>query len=537
MENHNENIRTLILKIKDKIGKPVSNRVVMATIESLGIRDKDTELDFGVPSISTLADLVFDELTFSDEHKGAKNIKEREITLNNPKSIQISDYLWIKAKIFAQYYPLGIFHLLPVFLQIVAIIVFGYSLWTFVGFNHVQSTAVVLGVIIGLIATGGFVQVIGRQASFYWNHEDFIMTKQTINYLLKMGVSALFFILGAIFLCNFFFHVYPFKVLFVVFAYAFLIGMLLLLLAPLHTIKQRWVISLAIFFGTAIAILLKTQTNLMIYFTHWIGIIIAIIISRVYLTLFFKKLLQKEKMNFNVEVRSTVVLYHNYKYFFYGLFLYLFIFTDRILAWSSTLNGSLPFVVYFEKNYELGMDLGILVFLLLSGVLEYGVASFSQFLDIGQKNTSYKSPELFNNQLSKMYWQHVALLLITTVFIFVLIYFLINASWGYKAQFNEPLDEISINVSIIGGVGYMFLAWGMLNTLYLFTLGQPSKPLQAIILAFILNLIVGLILSRFIAYEYSVIGMLCGSILFMLLTLKANIDFFNKLDYYYYAAY
>ena len=56
MENHNENIRSLILKIKDKIGKPVSNRVVMATIESLVIRDKKTEFDFGVPSIRNLAD-------------------------------------------------------------------------------------------------------------------------------------------------------------------------------------------------------------------------------------------------------------------------------------------------------------------------------------------------------------------------------------------------------------------------------------------------------------------------------------------------
>ena len=537
MENQTKNIKSLILEIKNKIGKPVSNRVVLATIESLGIRDKDTEVDFGVASITTLADLVFDELTFSDEHKGAKNIKEKEVALKEPQSIQISDYLWIKAKIFAHYYPLGIFHLLPVFLQILAIILFGYSLWTFVGFNHIQSTAVVLGVILGLVITGGFVQAIGRQASFYWNHDDFFMTKQTINYLLKMGIFSLLFTIGVLFLCNIFFYAYPFRVLIVISIYTLLIGVLLLLLAPLHTIKQRWVISFAIFTGTFISILLKTQTDLMIYLTHWAGIIIAIVISKVFLIYFFKNLLQKEKTNFNIQVKTSVVLYHNYKYFFYGLFLYLFIFTDRILAWSSTINGPLPFVVYFEKNYELGMDLSILVFLLLSGVLEYGVASFSKFLDIGQKNTAYKSPEIFNKQLSNMYWQQVYLLLATAVIIFGIIYFLITASWGYSGQFNEKLNQISINVSLIGGIGYLFLAWGMLNTLYLFTLGQPAKPLQAIILACILNLIIGLFFSRFIAYEYSVVGMFSGAILFMILTLKANMDFLKKLDYYYYAAY
>ena len=537
MENHKENTRLLLLTIKEKIGKPVSNKVVMATIESLGIRNKDTEIDFGVTSIRFLADIIFEELTTSEEHKGAKNSKEQAILKSNPDVIQLSDYLLVKAKIFMHYFPLGIFHLLPVFLQILTIVFFGYSLWTFIGFNQVQSTAVVLGVVIGLVATAGFVQVIGRQASFYWHHDDFIMTKNSVNYLLKVGISVLFIVLLSVFLCNFFFHLYPFRVLFIVFAYAFLIGTLLLLLAPLHTIQQRWVISVSIFVGTVIAVLLKTQTYLSIYFTHWIGIISAIIISKIYLDLFFKKLLHKGNTNFNIVVMPNVFLYHNYKYFFYGLGLYLFIFIDRILAWSSTKNGQLPYVIYFDKNYELGMDIAILVFLLLSGVLEFGVASFSKFLDIEQKNTSYKTPKTFNLKLKKMYWQHVFLLIITSFLIFILIYNVINSNWGYKAHFKETLDLISINVSIIGGIGYVFLAWGMLNTLYLFTLSQPTMPFKAIVIALFTNLFIGFFCSRFISYEFSVFGLLVGAIVFMAITLKATLDFLNKLDYFYYAAY
>jgi hypothetical protein len=537
MENQNENIKSLIVDIRERIGRPVSNRVVVATIESLGIRNKDTEADFGIPSVYELADLVFYELTTSEEHIGAKNTKEKEAETARSKTIQVSDYLWIKARLFFEYYPKGLFSLFPVVLQIIAIVIFGYSLWTFIGFNHVQSTSVVLGVMIGLISTGGFVQVIGRQASFYWNHDDFVMVRETINYLLKAGSVSIGLVLSVIFICNFFFHLYPFQVLTVVFTYAFLIGLLLLLLAPLHTIKQRWVISLAIFSGTAVAIILKTQTELITYATHWIGIGVAIIISKLFLTLFFRRLIKKKKASSNLTVKSTVILYHNYKYFLYGLFVYVFIFIDRILAWSSTINGPLPFVVYFEKNYELGMDLAILVFLLLTGVLEYSIASFAKFLDIGQKLTAHNSPESFNKLLLKMYRQHVALLFVTAIGVFVLIDYIMNASWGYKGQFNETLVPLSIKVCVIGGTGYFLLAWGMLNTLYLFTLGQPSKPLKAIITACLVNLVVGFILSRFISYEYSVIGMLCGAAVFMLLTLKANVKFFNNLDYYYYAAY
>ncbi|HMI07913.1 MAG TPA: hypothetical protein VK528_10235 [Flavobacterium sp.] len=537
MENHYKNIKSLIENTKDKIGKPVSSQVVAATIESFGIREKDTEHDFGFLSIEDLADLVYYELTTDQVHLGAKNAKEREVDETQPKIIQISDYLWVKTKIFAEYYSLGIFHLLPVLIQIAAIIFFGYSLWTFVGFNQIQSTAVVLGVIVGLIATGGFVQVIGRQASFYWNYQDYQMTKQTINYLHKVGMLSIFLLLAIIFLVNFFFHIYPYEVLFVVFAYAFLIGLLLLLLAPLHTIKQRWVITVAIGAGTAVAIYLKETTTLLVYGTHWIGIAVAIVISKLFLMIYFRRLIKKEKSETNHKIKVPVILYHNYQYFFYGIFIYIFIFIDRILAWSSGLNGPLPFLVYFEKNYELGMDLAILVFLLLAGVLEYSIASFTRFIDIGQKNTSHDTPEVFNNQLRRMYWQQVLLLFITSALAFLFIYFIISASWGFEGQFNEVLLQLSIKVCLIGGIGYMLLAWGMLNALYLFTLGQAVKPLKAIMYACLLNIVVGFVLSRFFAYEYSVAGMLCGAALFVALTLKANISYFKNLDYYYYAAY
>jgi len=538
MEIQNENIKTLILDIRERIGRPVSNRVVMATIESLGIRNKDTEADFGISSIYELADLVSFELTTAEEHIGAKNLKEREVLATGPKMIQLSDYLWVRTKIFLEYYPKGILHLIPVLLQIVAIVIFGYSLWTYVGFNQVQSTAVVLGVIIGLVSTGGFVQVIGKQASFFWNHEDYVMVEQTVNYLLKAGSASIGLVLALIFVCNFFFHIYPYEMLMVVFVYAFLIGLLLLLLAPLHTIQQRWVISLAIISGTAVAITLKEHTVLMTYFTHWIGILVAVIIAKIFLVMFFRKKIGRKKAISNLRVPSAIIVYHNYRYFLYGIFIYVFIFIDRILAWSCPQgNGPLPFVVLFEKYYELGMDMAILVFLLLAGVLEFSIASFTRFLDIGQKVTAYNNRHFFNNQLKKMYWQHVGFLLLTAAAIFILIYFLMYASWGYSGQFNEELRGVSVKVCVLGGIGYLFLAWGMLNTLYLFTLGKPAKPLKAIITACLVNLVVGFVASRFISYEYSVVGMVAGAAIFMAMTLRANIKFFNNLDYHYYAAY
>lgn len=537
MQKHTDNKRDLINSIKDKIGVPVNKMVVATAIESMGIRDKDTHADFGYPSILVLAEIIFEELLTSPEHIGAKNTKERILAKKNKEDVQFSDYFRINLAIFVKSFFLGITNLFPVLLQFITIILFGYSLWTSVDFNTLQSTAVVLGVIVGMIVSGGFVQVIGRQASFYWSYDDFGMTKKVINYILKKGAWAILITLSILFIINMFLSFYPNKVLLIIFVYALLIGLLILYLAPLYPIKQRWFISIAVFSGTVTSILLAENTNLMIYFTHWIGLLTVILMSKLFQNLFFKRILHKSTKISKDNINAPVLLYHNYKYFFYGLFVYLFIFMDRILAWSSELDGLMPFVIYFKKDYELGMDIAIVSFLFMGGVLEYSIKVFTHFLDIGQRLTHYKDSKLFNNYFIRMYWRNVVILLMSSVLLYIVTYVLITAPWGYESRFHVKLLKLSYTVAYFGCIGYLFLAWGMLNSLYLFTLGKPTVPLKAIIIATIVNTVIGFVLSRFVGYEYSVIGMVAGAVVFMLLTLKESLNFLKNLDYNYYASY
>lgn len=532
MNLHQINKETLLNSVKSKIGYPVNCNVVMATIESMGVREKDIFIDFGNNNLLDLATEIFDKLRVS--------VISTDVNLNrnkkSEKTIPVSGYLRVKAKLFVKYYPLGLLHFLPVLVQLITIVLFGYSLWTYVGFNQLQSTAVVLGVIIGMVITGGFVQVIGRQVSFYWNYKNYSMMNLTIIYLLKVGIITILLLFTALFLINFFIHLYPYSFLIIVFIYALLIGVLLLLLAPMHTIKQRWVVSVVICIGTILALFLKEYTTINVYITHWIGISTSIILSKLYLFYYFKKKVNKNYV-LNKSMRVLKIIRHNSAYFFYGLLLYLFIFTDRILAWSSSLDRVSPYIIYYEKNYEIGMDIAILIFLLLAGVLEYSVASFSKFLNIGQKNTAYNSPKEFGKHLLKLYWQHVGLLLISSVLVFGLVYYIVTGTWGYEAQFKESLDNLSIRVCIIGSLGYLFLAWAMLNTLYMFTLNQPKKPIKALVIALLVNLFIGIIMSRVVAYELSVVGMFFGAITFLAITLKDCVVFYKNLDYYYYATY
>jgi MFS family permease len=536
-KQHIENIKELTANIKDKIGVPVNTMVVATAIESMGIRDKDTLTDFGQASIIVLAELIFNELRTAAEHRGAKNAKEKMVAELHQKELENTNHFQTNLILLLKSFVLGITNLFPVLLQFMMIIFFGYSLWTSVDFNTLQSTAVVLGVIVGMIISGGFVQVIGRQASFYWSYSDFEMTKKTINYILKKGTWAILIGLSLLFILNMFLSFYPNKVLIITFVYAFLIGLLILYLAPLYPIKQRWFISVAVFIGTTISIVLAKKTNLMIYFTHWIGLITVIGLSKLFQHLFFKRILHKTVKIAQNKINTPVLLYHNYKYFFYGLFIYLFVFIDRILAWSSELDGLLPFVIYFKKDYELGMDIAIVSFLFMGGVLEYSVKVFTHFLDLQQRLTKYNEVKHFNGYFTMMYWRNVLILLVSSTVLFIITYFLITSPWGYESRFHIKLLDLSYTVASFGCIGYLFLAWGMMNSLYLFTLGRPTEPLKAIIIATVVNIITGFVFSRFVGYEYSVIGMVMGSLVFMVLTLKENVSFFKNLDYNYYSAY
>lgn len=536
MKEFDNKIEQLGLDVYDKIGKPVNVNVVRAMLESMSIRAVDAKTDYGVVDLQDLAKMVYAQIT--NPAFIAKNPSKLKVSDQfRSEFTSVSDYLRIKTKYFFYYYPLGLFHGLPVFIQIVTIILFGYSLWTYVGFNQLQSTAVVLGVIFGLVGTGGFVQVIGRQVSHYWFNNDFVMARKSIIMVIKDGLMFMTVLSVLLLVINFFANFYPYRFLYIVYVYSFSIGILLLISAVFHPLKQRWMITIAFVIATGLALCLKLFTTMDVYFTHWIGIWMAIILMVIYLNYFFNKKVKATRNVSRATSKSAVMIYRNYRYFFYGQLFFVFIFIDRVLAWSTSADGLLPYAVYYEKNYEIGMDIAILIFFLLVGVLEFSIASFSTLSDLLQKQISYNQPQIFNRKLLKTYWEHVQILLITGVVMIVLLYTVIWVWFGYERAFNEALSAISIKVSILGGLGYIMLAWGMLNSLYLFTLNKPTKPLKAIMVASVVNLVVGLFMSRLVSYEYSVVGMLIGSITFMLLTLRSVTQFFKNLDYYYYAAY
>ena len=86
----------LIIAIKDRNGKPVNLNVVIATIESLGIREVDVEKDFGFDSILSLANYIY-KIFGLKAYNDLKNDKQRVVEAKNYKKIAISSYFSSRA--------------------------------------------------------------------------------------------------------------------------------------------------------------------------------------------------------------------------------------------------------------------------------------------------------------------------------------------------------------------------------------------------------------------------------------------------------
>src|SRR5699024_3761960 len=121
----------------------------------------------------------------------------------------------------------------------------------------------------GLIGSGGFIQVMSRQLSFYRYQKDWEMMKKTVVKLLWHNLKVMIVLMIVLGVFNLVFSFYSYQFTGIVCLYALLIDLFLLVLAPFYTIRKRWAISIIVGMGTLLAVFLFQYTALSIFIIHW----------------------------------------------------------------------------------------------------------------------------------------------------------------------------------------------------------------------------------------------------------------------------
>jgi len=533
-ELERERIDQLVDDLEESVGDVVNREAVAAMLESRGVRDIDAQKEYGCNDIFDLADAVFKKL----KHR---RLRQRIEGRSNGKGKLRAQSVIKRVLTFLKYYGYGLLFTMPLFSQIIAILFFEYSLWAWLDFNEAQATIVAMGTISAFIITGGFSLAIGREISHYKSLDNYYLASYMSRYLFIAGILALFGFWFLIYTVNAMIPFYPHQMLGIGGIYMVLIGIWLLASAVLYALRQHLTILISVLIGTVVVILLMNTTLIGIYWAHWIGLSTANLLMIGYSFLFFRiKFRSGQFTEDQKKPRLEAKYYNNYRYFMYGMLYFLFLFSDRLLAWST---GETPpaYIIWFDTPYELGMDWALISLVLIIASVEYSINNFSKLLfPIEQKAVLSQLAE-FRNYFKNYYARQLSILFAVGMISIVLNYILVSSLEVYQHQIEEIrqffASPITTEVFWYGSVSYLFMSIGLLNALFFFTLGRPRNILYSLIIATVVNILVGFICSRMIAYQYAVVGLLAGSVTFAAITSYFMRDCLHNLDYYFYSSY
>jgi hypothetical protein len=519
-------------QVYELVGNPISKWAVAATIESLGVRDVDAKSDFGFETVFDLAELVYTRI---------KTYVEENQKVDDDIDFKFGGFSR-SLKMFLRYYSQGMIFSLPMISQIVAILVFEYALWAWFDFNEAQATVVALGTILAFILTGGFIQTLGRLVSKYKGEGNFYLAAKASISVMKLAVPFILVSALAIFALNLILPFYPQRLLILAMIYMMLISFLLLAAAVLFATEQRTMILLGILAGTVVVIFGMDFADFGIYTSQWLGITTVTIIMALYAYVYYRlKIRSLRQELFKQSLPEAEVNYYNvYRYFIYGFCYFTFLFMDRLLAWSA---GPPPpeYLVWFNTPYELGMDWALITLVITIAMLEYSIQAFSRNLIPAQKAAYVTKIKLFNKFFRRFYVKQLLLLLFVGGFSILITYYGVLSLRAFEDQVPEIADffanPMTFKVFWLASVGYIFLIYGLLNSLFFFTLNRPELVMYAMIASLFVNFVVGFLCSRIFGLEYAVIGLIAGSLVFAVATGLLAKRFFKHLDYFYYSAF
>lgn len=521
-------IRSIGQTVVDRVGIPKDRWEITAQLELLGNRDADARARFGCRDLFETADHILalfrqGELPFvveGDDRQRAVNPIVR----------------------FLRHYFDGLMFSLPMALQASTMLLWGYGLWGALELDVRTGSAIALGFVASYIATGGFAWAIIRRGLFYYYQSEGGLARWSalrmwwisVRVALALAIPALLF--------NVVYGLLPAPMFFTALAYYAALVVLWLNWSLIYLVrKTQWLLVALI---VAILAVLFTARTLgwPIIAANMTGLIVADILTFGVALLGLNRWAREGSGKPTVNPpRLTVLIYTTAQVFLYGLLYSAFIFTDRILAWTSARarEDLPPYPFWLSPRYELGMDLALIVVVLLAGVVEYCTHQFSVALVPGQKKVKSEDTASFLRPFRVMHRNHALLLGVAAIAAVGAAAFVVRALRAFPdPRLQESLvSATTIRVFWVATISYAIFMFALQNILMLMTLHRADMAARIMSAALLVNVVVGWTVSRSLNYSGSVFGLLAGCVVLAVLSHRSARRVLGELDYYYYAAY
>jgi hypothetical protein len=511
-------------QIIDLIGIPKDEWEIAAQLEVMGLRDTDARNDYGARDLFDLAMRIY-----LDYQNGRYRWS---VEGENPEELA-------PVTRFLKNYLVGLTFSLPMALQAVTMLVWGYGVWGAIEMDLRTGSAIALGFIASYIVTGGFMQTIVRRGLFYLYQEEPDLARWTALRSWWMSVRVVLALLVPALLLNALFSLMPWPIVWTAAAYYAALSILWLNWALLYLVRKTYLFLLTTAVALAVVLVAAKTFHATPIAANAIGLLVADTLS------FGLALWNLNRVSARRPVvnppRLTILVYSTSRFFLYGLLYNTFLFADRVIAWTSGTGREdfPPYGFWLNVRYELGMDLALIVVMLLSGIVEHATRRFSEELVPGEKRVKSVDTARFLDAVRgahRLRFITLAGSSLVAATIAVLVTLVLRQMPSLPIH-QALLTSTATNVFIVATISYVIFMFALQNILMLLTLSRVELVVRAVAIALAANVTVGFVCSRAIHYSTAVFGLLTGAIVLAILTSRAMRAVLGELDYHYYAAF
>jgi hypothetical protein len=515
---------------------------VAAYLESVGWNDRRAFATYGYNNIFEMAKQVYDII---DRDTAAS-------THANPEKLSWFDFIINIVKNFLR----GLIFALPMAISVISMLTLRFSLWSYEYLTTDLATSIAIGTILSFMTVGGFTQAIARRGFFYIYMGYYNMARKITFSFIKFGYASILVFALLLLGSSYIFAFFPMKMLLTAILYYIFLSSIWLSVTVMYILRKEIAFTGLIVFGIVLVGFLFIILGINIILAQLISLVVVTLLCLLLVLHFFKKAeLTMEKGLAPKMPKLSVTFYTVAPYFLYGFLYFTFLYADRLMAWSSNDSSFMPYIIWFRGQYELGLDFALFTLMIPLGVIEVAVNNIMKQLEVQIMNFSINATAKLNLFMNQKYKNYLRLIIIISALSGTVIYLLIlyiDRNYSGLLHFSIAGNPTIHFVLICSIVAYSILAVGLMNSVLLFSLSQPKVINKTLMIALALNIGVGFIGSRWFSwmqynlwgsipfhgiegYAFSILGLLAGSIYFMIKTIKTTFQVFEHLDYYLYA--
>ncbi|MCW3038431.1 MAG: hypothetical protein JWM31_336 [Solirubrobacterales bacterium] len=493
-------------RIQELGGRPIDTWAIAALLESIGIRDRDARERFDLQDVFALAAAVQAHLP---PPSAATPVGEPDVLPFRTQARRV-----------ARLSGRGAFFIVPLGLQLLALLTLGVSQFAAVDFTRRQASIVAIAAALGFMASSGFGQGLGYLVPLFEMPGKHNITQRLVWRMLAGGTLGVVSTAGVLWGVCASTGAYGGRDTRIALGYFVLVSLQALPQAVLY-LRRRYDVMLAgTVAGLAAVSELHHATTLPIYAEHWIGLSVTLLVELVGITILLRASARTTAgaMRLATLPHSRMLARRALPYALYGLVYFVFLTSDRLVAWAA---GSHPLPFWFSTQYELGLDWALGAIVLALAFLEVSIDGFSGLLHPLSERFGVSGIEQHNAALSRFWRRQLALsggLMLFGGAAAVGVEQLL-AHLGGLGPATALASQHATRWTFAGGVaGYALLAVGMTNAVFLLSLARPGPIVKAMTLAAALSVAIGISLTTWLPYYTAVLGLVAGAFVFAVLT-------------------